>query len=217
MDKMIFIGKNYGDHALEMQKIAGDAPAEKPVLFIKPPSVLRSEPDHLELPIGRGDVHHETEIVLRIGKLPGDYTNGFFSRALTREEADNAIDAVTLGLDMTLRDLQTGIKKSGGPWEVAKTFNGSAVVGPWISKSDFPNFVEHEFTLAVNGRIRQASKGIYMKLSPTECVRYASEYFTLCPGDLIFTGTPSGVAAIASGDEAQLVWKDRLQYSVRWK
>ena len=114
MDKVICIGKNYLEHAQEL----GDAVPEKPVIFFKPPSCVVQadvEGQTLEvlLPADRGSVHHECEIVCRIG------LNG-------------QIDAVTLGLDMTLRDLQATLKKNGHPWEISKVFSGSALLGPWI-------------------------------------------------------------------------------------
>ena len=135
---------------------------------------------------------------------------------MTLDEARASMDAVTLGLDMTLRDVQSRIKKAGGPWEISKIFPGSAVVGPWISLAEFPEFAETEFTFSVNGQVRQKGRASQMTLSPVECIAYASEYFPLCPGDLVFTGTPAGVGPVLKNDHAELKWADRLTYQVNW-
>ncbi|MBC7692887.1 MAG: fumarylacetoacetate hydrolase family protein [Methylotenera sp.] len=215
MDKLICVGKNYSEHVQELAKLIGDSVPEKPVLFLKPPSVLvaASPPSDLSgslalpFPEDRGAVHPECEIVIRLRS--GGYR-------LSPEQALASMDAVTLGLDMTLRDVQSKIKKAGGPWEVSKIFPGSAVTGPWISLQEFPEFAETEFTFSVNGSVRQKGKGTQMSLSPAECIAYASEHFPLCAGDLVFTGTPAGVGPVQRHDRAELQWSDRLKYQVHW-
>src|SRR5258708_6102141 len=129
MDKMICVGKNYLEHAKEL----GDAIPEKPVLFLKPPSASllvdrAGRKVEAILPQGRGSIHHECEILIRINER-------------------GAIDAVSLGLDMTLRDVQADLKKKGHPWELSKVFKNSAIIGPWIPIRDFPDYLEEEFTL----------------------------------------------------------------------
>lgn len=212
IDKIICIGKNYLDHAEEMKKAAGDAVPEKPVLFLKPPSAalfVNRIGDSVEarLPRNRGDAHHECEVVIRL-KSGGEN--------LTLAEAEASIDAVTLGLDMTLRDLQAKLKKSGHPWEVGKVFTASAIVGPWISYQEFPDYLTSPFSFVMGGTTRQQGRGSEMRLSPAECIAYASEYFPLRAGDLLFTGTPAGVGPVHSGDEGELHWRGQKLFSVRW-
>lgn len=200
MDKIICVGKNYLEHAKEL----GDAVPENPVLFLKPPSCLKSLQTTLDqklavkLPQGRGSVHPECEIVLRLNQI-------------------GQADAVTLGLDMTLRDVQTKLKKQGHPWEVSKVFQDSAVVGPWIPVGDFQSYLEEEFTFSVDGRLRQKGKGKEMRFSVEECIRSAQESFPLCPGDLLFTGTPSGVSGVEAGQVGELKWGDRLRFEVEFR
>jgi 2-keto-4-pentenoate hydratase/2-oxohepta-3-ene-1,7-dioic acid hydratase in catechol pathway len=208
MDKIVCLGKNYLKHAQEL----GDAIPEKPVLFLKPASVLRAavqEDEFLELsyPHDAGALHHETEIVLRLDK--GGYK-------LDLKEAERIIGAITLGLDMTLRDRQEVLKKNGHPWTVSKVFPDSAVVGPWRRVSEFPEYLDEKFSLTIDGTLRQHGYGKEMRMSPAEAVAYASEFFPLCAGDLIFMGTPEGVGPILPGTKANLSWGP-IRYSVLWK
>jgi 2-keto-4-pentenoate hydratase/2-oxohepta-3-ene-1,7-dioic acid hydratase in catechol pathway len=219
VEKLICVGKNYLEHARELAQQLGDVIPEKPVLFIKPWSSLRElklpkyHPPHAEkpleitLPRGRGAIHPECEIVLKLGS--GGYQ-------MTEAQAQDAIYGVTLGLDMTLRDVQSGLKKAGHPWEVSKVFPAAAVAGPWVSVADFPDWLDSEFTFSVNGKLRQKGKAREMSLSPAACVAYASQFFELLPGDLIYTGTPAGVGAVEPGQLAELRWGEKLSYQVRW-
>ncbi len=196
MDKLICIGKNYLEHAKEL----GDAVPEKPVLFLKPPSAMiqasqEGETIETKLPVGRGSVHHECEIVLRLG--PG-----------------GKIDALTLGLDLTLRDLQAALKKSGHPWEVSKVFAGSALLGPWLPV--FDDYLEREFSLTINGALKQKGKGSEMRTPPEACIEHARSCFPVLPGDAVFTGTPAGVGPIQAGDLAELKWGDRVILRVKF-
>lgn len=207
MDKIICVGKNYLDHAQEL----GDAVPEMPVLFFKPPSSLaiaKANGETLKVPFasGRGALHHECEIVVRLGKG---------GRNLSTDQAEKLIESVTIGLDMTLRDLQSELKKKGHPWEMGKVFDGAAIVGPWVPAVDFEKFEEQSFTLKVDGQRRQQGNPADMRLSIAECIAYASEYFTLCEGDLLFSGTPAGVGPVTLGQTAELSWGP-IQYSVLW-
>lgn len=206
MDKIVCVGKNYADHAKEL----GDAVPEKPVIFLKPPSILRevgSAVLPLTLPKGVGAVHHECEIVLRLGK--GGYR-------LSQGEAERAISDVTIGLDMTLRDRQAALKKQGHPWTVSKVFPDAAIVGAWIPVGEFRDYLDAEFTLAIDGSVRQRGKGSQMTFSPAQCVAYLSDFFPLVKGDLIYTGTPAGVGPVERGQVGEIRWA-RLSYSVRWE
>lgn len=208
MDKIVCVGKNYLEHAKEL----GDAVPERPVLFIKPPSVLRAarangERLALRIPPEASEVHHECEIVLRLNR------DGY---RMSRDEARGAISEVTLGLDMTLRDVQARLKKQGQPWEVSKTFLDSAVVGPWVAAKDFSGYLDERFTFTLDGVAKQQACGREMGMKPDECVAYISEFFPLKAGDLIFTGTPAGVGPVRAGQVAALAWGDRVRFEVSW-
>ncbi len=199
MDKIICIGKNYLEHAKEL----GDAVPERPVLFIKPPSAAvqasgvewSGQRVAISLPQGRGSVHYECEIVLRLNHL-------------------GVPDAVTLGLDLTLRDLQADLKKKGHPWEVSKVFPGSAIVGPWIPLDQFPGYLNEKFEFLIDGIVRQSGRGSEMRSSPEVFLQYARECFILCEGDLLFTGTPAGVGPLMSGHRGTLRWGSMLEFHV---
>jgi 2-keto-4-pentenoate hydratase/2-oxohepta-3-ene-1,7-dioic acid hydratase in catechol pathway len=186
MDKIICLGKNYLEHAREL----GEAIPEKPVLFLKPPSCLLQSPlaGPLGLPTGQGEVHPECEIVLKLG-------------------SDLKPEAFTLGLDLTLRDLQARLKKAGHPWEISKAFPRSAVTGLWLPWSAFSE--SEEFHFEVDGLTRQKSRAQEMRLTPRACVDYAAEHFALKSGDLVFTGTPAGVAAVSSGQAFEATWGEK--------
>jgi len=179
----------------------GEKAPEKPVLFLKPPSVLicaksRGEKVRAELPKGRGEVHHECEIVVRLGR-------------------DLKIEALTLGLDMTLRDVQSELKKNGHPWTTSKVFKDSAIVGPWIEPHAFPNWRTEEFHLEIQGQVKQKSSTQEMTLKIEDTLEYIQKFFPLCPGDLIFTGTPKGVGPVQSGIVGKLKWGP-MEYEVSW-
>lgn len=206
MDKIVCVGKNYPDHVKEM---GGPAP-ERPVLFLKPPSTLAIISDgHLALPYpaGLGALHYECEIVIRL--QAGGYQ-------LEREEAQGLIGEATIGLDMTLRDVQSGLKQRGHPWEIAKVFPHSAIIGPWIPASDVARMLERPFSFTVDGQERQTGTVAQMTLPIVDCIVHASRHFELCPGDLLFTGTPAGVGKIHPGQTGELRW-DTLTGSVRWE
>lgn len=206
MDKIVCLGKNYLDHAKEL----GDAVPEKPVLFLKPPSALVNAHHgvaHAALPPDGGNCHHECEIVIKIK------TGGF---RIPVAEAREQIELVTLGLDMTLRDLQAKLKKAGHPWEIAKAFPDSAIVGPWVLPRDFSHFESEPFSFELDGQVRQRACANDMIFKVDEAIAHASHYFRLCPGDLIFTGTPAGVGPVAKGSRAKLQWGP-VHYEVQWQ
>lgn len=175
---------------------------EKPVVFLKPPSVLRAARDNdetlqLTLPKGRGQIHHECEIVLRVG-------------------LNHQIEAVTLGLDMTLRDAQSELKKKGHPWTVSKVFQDSAIVAPLRSIPEFSNWETEEFQFHLNQDLKQKGKAREMLLKATDCIEYCRQFFPVLPGDLIFTGTPAGVGPVQKGDRGVLQWGS-IKLNVHWE
>jgi 2-keto-4-pentenoate hydratase/2-oxohepta-3-ene-1,7-dioic acid hydratase in catechol pathway len=212
MDKIVCVGKNYLEHAREL----GDAVPERPVLFLKPPSVLLAaardgEVLQAPLPRGAGSVHFECEIVLRLTR--GGYQLDPAAALTLVETAD-----VSLGLDMTLRERQAELKRRGHPWTTSKVFPGSAIVGPFRPVASCPAYLDAPFSFSVDGAVKQTGRGSEMMLGPDLCLRYISEFFPLLPGDLIFTGTPAGVGAVNPGQRGALRWPavGDLSYEVAW-
>jgi 5-carboxymethyl-2-hydroxymuconate isomerase len=149
-------------------------------------------------------MHHETELVLLIGKKNKD---------ADKEEAENSIAGYGLGLDMTLRDIQNELKKKGHPWTIAKCFDTSAVLSEFILKENYKLTLEEEISLTVNNQIRQKEKLNLMIFKPAEIVQYISSLMTLEEGDLIFTGTPKGVGKVEKGDQLKAKISDILELS----
>lgn len=200
--KIICVGRNYRAHAEEM----GNAVPEEPVIFCKPDSALLPPRNPFVIPPWTGDVHHEIEWVVRISKV-GKYIEPRF--------AYSYLDAMTVGLDFTARDLQSRLKNQGLPWERAKGFDGSAVLGSWV---DLPaKQMAHEIRLEKNGTEVQRGTTADFLHSVEELIAFVSQYFTLKKGDLLFTGTPAGVGPIHPGDclEGFLNGESRFRVNVR--
>lgn len=185
--KIICIGRNYAKHIAELQ----NEKPEEPVIFMKPDTAVVQKQFPFVLPEFSNDVHHEVEILVKINKV-GKYIDAKF--------AHKYYDEIGLGIDFTARDLQAKLKEKGLPWEKAKAFDGSAVVGDFIPKSEFSDLNNIGFELTNNGQIVQQGNTSNMMWKIDELVAYVSQYFTLRTGDIIFTGTPEGVAKVNSGD-----------------
>ena len=188
--KIVCVGRNYADHAKEL----GNAIPDTPILFIKPPSSLRALADGIVMPQGLGECHFETELCVRIGTP---------LKNATREQAVLAIDGVTLGLDLTLRDLQNTLKANGHPWERAKAFDGACLLGEWLSPA-MVDLAQAEFELQINGTQRQHGNTAQMIFGVVGLVAHISQSFSLCVGDVVMTGTPAGVAALQVGDQLRM-------------
>jgi 5-carboxymethyl-2-hydroxymuconate isomerase len=186
--KIVCVGRNYAEHAKEL----GNEVPEKPVIFIKPTSSVIFSGDKIIHPSFSNDLHHETELVLLIGRTV---------KNANETEAENAITGYGLGLDMTLRDVQNELKKKGQPWTIAKGFDTSAVLSDFISKQNYRLTLNEEIILKVNGTERQHEKLNKMIFTPAKIVEYISSLMTLEEGDLIFTGTPAGVSKVVKGDK----------------
>jgi 2-keto-4-pentenoate hydratase/2-oxohepta-3-ene-1,7-dioic acid hydratase in catechol pathway len=188
--KLICVGRNYAEHAREMKS---DLPTA-PMLFLKPASALIPDGGTIVLPSMSRDVHHEVELVALIGTR---------TRNVTRQQARSSVVALAVGLDMTARDLQQAAKEAGLPWSVAKGFDTFAPIGPLqaVDEDTFP--IDLEITLDVNGHRRQTGHTSDMIFALEDVIAYASSIFTLEPGDLIYTGTPSGVSAVHAGDRLE--------------
>jgi 2-keto-4-pentenoate hydratase/2-oxohepta-3-ene-1,7-dioic acid hydratase in catechol pathway len=185
--KIICIGRNYTKHIEELQNERPD----EPVVFLKPDSAILLKHHPFVIPEFSNDVHHEVEILVKINKV-GKYIDAKF--------AHNYYDEIGLGIDFTARDLQNILKEKGLPWEKAKAFDGSAVIGDFLSKKDFNSLENINFELTNNGNSVQKGNTSHMLWKIDELIAYVSQYFTLKKGDILFTGTPEGVSAVKPND-----------------
>ena len=193
--KIVCVGRNYAEHVEELNNPLPD----DPVLFIKPTSSTVSLELPFTIPQDRGDVHHETELALLIDKP---------LRNASEKEAMDAIKGFGLALDLTLRELQSTLKSKGLPWEIAKAFDGSCPISSFVAKEHVTDLDAIEFSLTVNGDIRQQDTTAHMLTSIPGLLSYISRHFTLEPGDIVLTGTPKGVAPLHPGDVLELGIKD---------
>jgi 2-keto-4-pentenoate hydratase/2-oxohepta-3-ene-1,7-dioic acid hydratase in catechol pathway len=185
--KIICIGRNYDEHAREL----GNPRPSEPVVFMKPETALIRDGKPFFLPDHLGEVHHEIELVLRIGR------NG---RHIQPKFALSYIDRVALGIDFTARQLQENLKSKGLPWELAKGFDGSAILGDWQETDASALERGYGFTLQIGDEIRQSGHTSDMLFGFGEIIAFVSQYFTLKMGDILYTGTPSGVGPVQIGD-----------------
>ena len=183
--KIICIGRNYVDHIQELQN---EIPAH-PVVFMKPNTALLKDNKPFFHPEWSSDIHYETELVIKISKQ-GKYIQEKFAHKYYEE--------IGLGIDFTARDLQNHQKAKGLPWEIAKAFDSSAVIGTFIPKQELSNPIH--FHLLLNGKKVQEGNSLLMMYSFDKIISYVSQFFTLQLGDLIYTGTPAGVGKITIGD-----------------
>lgn len=189
--KVVCIGQNYQDHIAEMQsKTAPEA-----LFFIKPSTALCALQSGITIPQQQGAVHNETELAVLIAK------------PLKNADIATVIDAIwgySLALDLTLRDVQAQLKQLGRPWEIAKGFDNACPVAGFVAKAQVSDPKQLDFSLRVNGEVRQQSNTMLMIRSVYQLISEMSQHFTLLPGDIILTGTPAGVGPLHSGDELQL-------------
>ena len=198
--KIICIGRNYGKHALEL----GNEIPEEPVIFIKPDTAVLKGNDFY-LPEFSEDVHYELEVVLKISK-GGKY--------IQKENAHKHYEEIGLGIDFTARDLQSKLKAKGLPWEIAKGFDGSAVVSSFFPKSNY-DLAHLNFSLLKNKQKVQDGNTSDMLFPFDEIIAYASQFFTLRVGDLIFTGTPEGVGKVEENDLLEAFLKEQKVLDIR--
>jgi len=184
--KIFCVGRNYAAHAKEL----GNSKPESPVIFMKPPTALLKE-RFFFIPDFSNNIHFETEIVLKIGK------NG---KAIQPQFASRYISDISLGIDFTARDKQDELKAKGLPWELAKSFDNSAVIGDSFPTNTFENIQNLNFHLLINGNKRQIGNSSDMIFDMNFIVHYISQFFTLQQGDLIYTGTPEDVGQVKIGD-----------------
>jgi 2-keto-4-pentenoate hydratase/2-oxohepta-3-ene-1,7-dioic acid hydratase in catechol pathway len=185
--KIICIGRNYVDH---IEELKNERPAE-PVVFIKPDSAILLKQHPFVIPEFSEDIQHEIELIVKINKV-GKYIEPKF--------AHKYYDEISVGIDFTARDLQASLKAKGLPWEKAKAFDGSAVIGDFLPKEQFSSLEKLTFELTNNNEIVQKGDSSLMLWNVDELIAHVSQYFTLKIGDIIFTGTPAGVAAVKPDD-----------------
>lgn len=202
--KIICVGRNYAEHIEELNNERPDAP----VIFMKPETAVPRPVEDFYYPDFSDDVHHEVEIVVKINKVGKNIEEKF---------AHKYYDEIGIGIDFTARDLQAKLKGKGLPWELAKAFNGSAPVSEFVPKTQFADVQNIEFSLEVNGETRQQGNTNMMLYRIDYLISFVSQYFLLKKGDLLFTGTPKGVAAVKIGDTLKLSieGKEMLQVNVK--
>lgn len=185
--KIIAIGRNYAEHIKELNNERPD----EPVIFTKPETAILRDNEPFYYPDFSQDIHHEVEIIIKISKMGKNIEEKF---------AHKYYDEIGIGIDFTARDIQSKLKAKGLPWDLAKGFNGSAPISAFVPKSNFADLQNINFHLNVNNSLRQEGNTSMMLYPIDTIIAFISKYFTLKTGDIIFTGTPAGVAAVKTGD-----------------
>ncbi|MCR4032252.1 MULTISPECIES: fumarylacetoacetate hydrolase family protein [Flavobacterium] len=202
--KIICVGRNYANH---IEELKNERPSE-PVVFMKPDSAVLLKQHPFVIPEFSEDVHHEVEIIVKINKV-GKYIESKF--------AHKYYDEISVGIDFTARDLQSKLKEKGLPWEKAKAFDGSAVIGDFLPKTDFVSMENLNFELRSNSETVQKGNSSMMLWKIDELISHVSQFFTLKIGDIIFTGTPAGVAAVKPNDVLEGFLEDKKLFRIQVK
>lgn len=202
--KIVCVGRNYAEHIKELKN---ERPLD-PVLFIKPDSAVLPKEQDFYLPEFSSEVHYEVEVLVKIKKV-GKYIDEKF--------AHTYYDEIGLGIDFTARDLQSKLKEKGLPWEKAKGFDGSAVIGKWLPKTKFKDLNNVNFNLKKNDILVQQGNTGLMLWGIDEIISYVSRFFTLKKGDVIFTGTPAGVGKINANDYLSGALENEQMFSLKIK
>jgi acylpyruvate hydrolase len=202
--KIICIGRNYVDHAKELNN---PVPKE-PVFFMKPDTALIQSRNPFIYPSFSNDIHHEVEIVVKINKI---------GKHIEERFAHKYYEEITVGVDFTARDVQQQCKEKGLPWEKAKAFDGSAPTGKFVNISEFENINNLNFSIQINGEIKQQGNTKDMLFNINQIIAYVSQFVTLKIGDYIFTGTPAGVGAVKIGDKLDCFIEEKklLSFNVK--
>ena len=202
--KLICIGKNYLKHIKELDS---ERPLD-PVVFLKPDSAILPEDQPFVIPDFSDNVHYEVEILVKIKK---------HGKHIAKKFVHKYYDEIGLGIDFTARDLQNILKEKGLPWEKCKAFDGSALIGKWIDKSELGDLNNITFSLIKNNEVVQLGNTSNMLWKIDEIIEYVSKYFTLKTGDIIFTGTPEGVGKVFAGDTLKGLIEDTEMFSKKVK
>lgn len=202
--KIICIGRNYAEH---IKELSNERPTD-PVVFIKPDSAVLPKDQDFYIPEFSDDIHYEVEVLVKIKKV-GKHIDPKF--------AHKYYDEIGLGIDFTARDLQAQLKEKGLPWEKAKGFDGAAVIGKWLPKTDLKDLKNLHFTLTKNDKVVQKGDTSKMLWSVDELIGYVSKFFTLKKGDVLFTGTPAGVGRVSPNDylSGSLEGKELLRLKIK--
>lgn len=199
--KIICVGRNYVAHIEELEN---ERP-ESPVLFLKPDTAVLPPKQAFYIPDFTKDLHYEVEVLVKINRV-GKHIDAKFAHKYYNE--------IGLGIDFTARDIQQKMKEKGLPWEKAKAFDNSAVVGEFVNKENFLSMDEIPFSLQKNGETVQEGNTSHMLWKIDELIAYISTYFSLKTGDIIFTGTPAGVGQVVDGDKLEGFINDRSMFTV---
>lgn len=197
INNIFCIGRNYVEHAHELQNEVPD----QPLVFLKPSSSVILAGDTIRIPPQSSNVHHEVELVAAIGKK---------GKNIPEKKALSYVAGYGIGIDVTARDVQQRAKEKGHPWSVAKGFDTFAPISTFVSAENLPDPQNVDLEIAVNGEMRQSDNTKLMIFPVAELISYLSTIFTLNPGDLIFTGTPKGVSPLASGDSVTATMNNGL-------
>ena len=202
--KIICVGQNYLNHIKELNSKRN----KSPILFLKPDSSIIQKNQPFFIPEFSKEIHYEAEIILKFDKL---------GKHIDRKFSNKYYNQISLGIDFTARDLQEKLKKSGHPWEKAKSFDNSAVVGDWIDVNNFQDINNINFSLKLNNEIVQSSNSSNMIWKIDDLVTEVSNYFTLKIGDILFTGTPEGVGKVNIGDILDGFLEEKKVFSIKIK
>lgn len=205
VSKILCVGANYSDHIAEMNPGKPLELPKEPVIFMKPPSAIIHDGDSIIYPDVQSELHHEIELIVVIGK---DGKN------IKAENADPYVLGYGVGLDMTLRDVQAEAKKKGRPWTIAKGFDTSAALSEIILKNEIGDVHDLPLKLAINDKTRQEGHTSNMIFKVGDIIAYLSRFFTLCRGDVIYTGTPKGVGPVQTEDKLNAVLGNYAEVSV---
>ncbi len=202
--KLICIGRNYTKH---IEELNSEKPSD-PVIFLKPDTAILLKNQPFFIPDFSDNIHYEVEIIIKINKV-GKYIDKKF--------AHKYYDKIGLGIDFTARDLQNQLKDKGLPWEKSKAFDGSAVIGNWLPKTQFKDVNNITFSLFKNDELVQNGNTSMMLWKIDEIIEYVSKYFTLKIGDIIFTGTPEGVGKVFANDKLNGLIENNEMFSITVK
>jgi len=200
--KIICVGRNYIDH---INELSNQKPTE-PVLFMKPDTSVLLKTFPFVIPDFSNDVHHEVEVLVKICKV---------GKSISPKFAHKYYNQIGLGVDFTARDVQSKLKEKGLPWEIAKGFDGATVIGEFVDKDQFDNVQNISFQLMKNDEVVQNGNTQDMLWQIDELISYISQFFTLKIGDIIFTGTPSGVSKVNSGDTLEGFLEDKKMFGFK--
>ena len=202
--KIICVGRNYFDHINELKNEKPDSP----LLFLKPETSIIQKKQPFFIPNFSNDVQYEVEVLIKINRL---------GKAISPKFSHKYYDEIGLGIDFTARDLQNKLKKDSLPWEKSKSFDGSALIGNWINKKNIDDLNNLDFSLTKNGDIVQKGNTSKMLWKIDKLISEISKFFTLKIGDIIFTGTPSGVGRVNENDKLVGYINEKECFSIKIK